>query len=182
MAVPLPLQLRPMVVADIPAVMAIETAVYSAPFSAAGYEYELTRNQLAHYSVLVEGDGPDEILIGYGGFWLIAGEAHISTIAVRPEWAGQGRGALLLIHLLQQAIALEATEATLEVRRSNQPAQALYARYGFAYVGERRRYYRNNNEDALLMTVAPLDAAYQAQLRRWKTALQRRLERVMDEG
>lgn len=104
-------------------------------------------------------------VVGYSGFWYILDEAHVSTIAVHPDWRGQGVGERLLVAMLEQALDLGAVTATLEVRVSNTPAQNLYRKYHFEVVGRRRRYYRDNGEDALLMTAA-LAAGYREQMRR----------------
>jgi len=99
-------------------------------------------------------------VIGYGGCWLIAGEAHISTIAVHPDHRGQGLGELLLASMLKRAIRLGGEYSVLEVRESNEAAQALYRKYEYTVIGRRRQYYRDNGEDALLMEARPLDGAY----------------------
>lgn len=157
---PPPFHLRPMTTADVEAVAIIEEMAFSDPWPAAGYRREITENTLARYRVLmVQEDGETERLIGYHGYWMLADEAHISTIAVHPEWRGRSLGELLLLDLLFMAYQEPATAATLEVRRSNAVAQALYLKYGFAIVGERRRYYRDR-EDALIMTAEPLDERY----------------------
>jgi ribosomal-protein-alanine N-acetyltransferase len=105
------------------------------------------------------------LVVGYAGFWFIVDEAHISTIAVHPDWRGQGAGEQLLAAALERALDLNAIKATLEVRVSNTRAQNLYRKYGFEEVGRRRHYYRDNGEDALLMT-AELHADYRDQMRR----------------
>ncbi len=120
--------------------------------------------------------GPDEPatapIVGYGGLWLSADEAHITTIAVDPAHRRCGVGELLLNGLIDQAYALEATMVTLEVRVSNDAAQRLYLKYGFTVVGTRRRYYTDNGEDALLMSIEALnDPAYRERL----NVLRRRL-------
>jgi len=172
---PPPLRLRPMTPADIDAVVALENAAYARERSRTGYEYELEHNDLAYYVVLTWGAAP---IIGQTGHWLIGDEAHVSTIAVQPAWQGLGLGALLLLQLLTHACAQAAILATLEVRRSNLTAQKLYCQFGFEFVGERRRYYRDNGEDALLMTVTPLDAAYRARLAAWQADLWPRLAAI----
>lgn len=154
---PLPFHLRPMQVADLEAVAAIEIVAFPVPTQTAVFERELTQNQWARYQIL-EIITPQTTVIGYAGYWLLGGEVHISTIATHPGWRGKGLGELLLINLLYLGLAEEAEAATLEVRRSNTAAQKLYEKYHFEQVGERRRYYRNG-EDALLMT-AVLDTAY----------------------
>jgi ribosomal-protein-alanine N-acetyltransferase len=137
---------------DIEAVMAIEHVSFPTSWSAAGYRHELTANQQAHYIVLeVEKESGPPVVIGYAGHWIVAGEAHISTIAVAPPWRGKGLGAALLIWMIYHALANDVTVVGLEVREGNKKAQALYASYGFLTVGRRRRYYRETGEDALLM-------------------------------
>lgn len=164
---------------DVDQVMAIESLVYTQPWSARGYRHELTHNDLAHYQVLTVSQPPGpERLIGYIGYWLVLDESHISTVVIHPEWRGHGLGELLLLSALQEAIAQGATVATLEVRRSNLVAQLLYQKYGFEVVGERPRYYHDNHEDALIMTLSPLDESVQAALRQNWESLRSRLQLV----
>ena len=99
------------------------------------------------------------LIVGYAGMWNISGEAHVSTIAVHPDWRGQGMGEVLLNGLLNLAVALDAEYSILEVRVSNDPAQALYRKYGYEVVSRRKNYYRDNNEDAYLMNMNPIDVA-----------------------
>lgn len=146
---PPPYALRPMVAADIPAVLEIDRLSFPTPATEQLFRNELTDNQLAHYQVLTHG----ETIIGYAGFWLIADEVHVSTIAVHPAERGRGRGEWLLLNLLLLACELAPLLVTLEVRRGNTTAQALYRKYAFEEVGVRRRYYRDTGEDAILMTV-----------------------------
>lgn len=119
-----------------------------------------------------------DYIYGFTGLWLMAGEAHITNIAVREKYRRQGIGELLLISLIDLAIELGAKLVTLEVRASNTDAQRLYAKYGFIEVGLRRGYYTDNREDGVLMTIeditsAPVQANLQrlkqAHARRWKT-------------
>src|SRR5690242_14426477 len=95
---------------------------------------------------------PVRNVVGYSGFWFILDEAHISTIAVHPDWRGRRVGEQLLVSMLEQALELSAVTATLEVRVTNDRAQNLYRKYHFEVVGRRKHYYRDNGEDALLMT------------------------------
>jgi [ribosomal protein S18]-alanine N-acetyltransferase len=142
-----------MIVADIPAVLAVDQASFPTPASEKLYRHELTDNPLAHYQVLLEHTGTTEEVIGFAGFWLIAGEIHISTIAVRPDRRGRGLGEWLLLNLLLLGCDLAPLLVTLEVRRHNRVARNLYAKYRFEEVGVRRGYYRDTDEDALLLTV-----------------------------
>jgi ribosomal-protein-alanine N-acetyltransferase len=172
----IPLTVRRMEVEDIPQVMAIEKASFPTPWSATSYRHELTQNEHSHYVVVHEKDAPSAAavdgwlerwlsrlkpdapaLIGYGGFWILGEEAHISTIAVHPEWRGHGLGELLLVAMMDLALGLDAELVTLEVRVSNEVAQNLYRKYLFRKAGRRRRYYRDNDEDALIMTTPFID-------------------------
>lgn len=117
----------------------------------------------------------DDLVIGYGGFWRARGDAHISTIAVRPEYRGRSLGELLLAAMIRRAIMLNAQSCSLEVRISNAPAIALYRKYGFAFHGVKVGYYRDNREDAYDMRIPALDAVYQAALAARWAALAARL-------
>jgi [ribosomal protein S18]-alanine N-acetyltransferase len=94
----------------------------------------------------------NEYVTGFVGMWLIVDEAHIINIAVREVCRGKGLGELLLISSIDTASSLKANVVTLEVRVSNSIAQNLYNKYGFNQVGLRKKYYTDNNEDALIMT------------------------------
>jgi ribosomal-protein-alanine N-acetyltransferase len=112
-----------------------------------------------------------EYILGFAGFWIVAGEVHITNIAVRESLRRRGIGELLLISLINLALKLEAQLITLEVRASNTVAQALYSKYGFARVGVRRAYYTDNREDGVLMTLEDINSApVQARLKQLKEA------------
>jgi ribosomal-protein-alanine N-acetyltransferase len=112
---------------------------------------------------------PDQYLYSFAGFWIMAGEAHITNIAVRERHRREGIGELMLISLVDLANELKTRFITLEVRASNISAQNLYLKYGFAQVGVRRGYYTDNREDALLMTVPDTAAAaYQVEFQQLK--------------
>ncbi|MFA5450647.1 MAG: ribosomal protein S18-alanine N-acetyltransferase [Dehalococcoidales bacterium] len=133
------------------------------------------RNPLARYFVVFDtaagDDSPIQYMVGYAGFWLMAGEAHIVDIAVREAYRRRGLGELLLICLIDLAVALNAVKITLEVRSSNKNAISLYQKYGFTLEGTRRRYYLDNNEDALIMTISDICLdPYQQQFKAQKNA------------
>jgi len=98
-----------------------------------------------------------ELILGFMGLWLLVEEAHIVTLAVREGQRRRGLGELLLIAAIEMALAQELERMTLEVRRSNEAAVALYYKYGFTRVGVRSRYYENR-EDALIMTTPHLSS------------------------
>ncbi|HEX6291409.1 MAG TPA: ribosomal protein S18-alanine N-acetyltransferase [Herpetosiphonaceae bacterium] len=121
-------------------------------------------------------------VVGYGGIWLTVDEAHITTIASAPEVRGQGVGELVLNGLIDLGIELGANFMTLEVRVSNTVAQNLYLKYGFEARGTRRRYYTDNNEDALVMWTNEITTPeYQARLRQLRTVLAERLKRQSEQ-
>lgn len=153
---PDPYRIQPFTTAELTAVYQIDRLSFPTPARQGLFEHEIEQNELAHYWVIYQA----ELVVGYGGYWLLADELHISTIAVHPQWRGKKLGKLLLLQLLFAGYKHPANIATLEVRRSNQVAQHLYKKYWFETVGERRRYYRDTGEDALIMTVSALDARY----------------------
>lgn len=98
-------------------------------------------------------EGQTEFIVGFAGVWFLSDEAHLAAIAVRSAFRQQGIGEHLLGGIIHLAIEHNAQLVTLEVRASNEPAQALYRKYGFVVVGVRPGYYSDNKEDAILMTV-----------------------------
>lgn len=190
--VELPFRIDDMQVDEIEEVMAIETRSFSSPWSTRAYKYELTGNSFSHFIVLRQSHAVPQHtngyagafrklllastrpvrypVLGYAGLWLLADEAHISTIAVMPEWRGQGLGEFLLIGLLERAAVIQAEIATLEVRVSNQVAQNLYRKYQFQTVGVRRGYYHDNMEDALVMSTPSLRSPAFGEILRQNTA------------
>jgi ribosomal-protein-alanine N-acetyltransferase len=108
---------------------------------------------------------------------VILDEGHISTIAVHTQWRGRGLGEWMLVAMIDAAVLRGAEEITLEVRVSNRIAQNLYEKYAFAQVGLRKRYYHDNNEDALIMTTPRVsDRAFAAQYAALKGALHKRMQ------
>jgi len=132
---------------DLDAVAAIEKATFARPWSRESFRQELERNVAARYLV-AEKAGQ---VIGYAGAWIILDESHITNIAVTEAERGHGTGRKITAALLQYLSNLGACYATLEVRVSNLRAQGLYKSLGFVSVGKRKRYYEDNDEDALLM-------------------------------
>ncbi len=97
-------------------------------------------------------------VVGYAGLWLMVDESHVTSIAVAPAYRGFGVGELLFLALIDLSREIGAQYVTLEVRVSNILAQNLYKKYGFKESGVRRRYYSDNNEDALIMWSDPLES------------------------
>ena len=132
--------------ADIPAIEAIEaTAFYDA------WNENMLRNELDNALttyVVMESEGK---IIGYAGFWLVAGEAQVTRVAVLEELRGQGLGTRLTASMVNKAWELGADAITLEVRESNLAAQKAYLTCGFASEGVRPNYYEDNHENAIIM-------------------------------
>jgi ribosomal-protein-alanine N-acetyltransferase len=154
-------RIEPMRIHDIPAIEELEQCCFAAPWSGDTYRHELIHNRLCSYWVMRPGaaqgnDAPP--ILAYGGYWLMGTEAHIMTIATHPEHRRHGLGRRLLEAMIAHASSVGATAITLEVRAGNHAARAMYAVMGFVVVGERKRYYTDNGEDALLMTFFVGDA------------------------
>lgn len=128
-------------------VMEIEVRSFSSPWTRSAYLYELTNNDFAHYISVRRGDQ----ILGYAGMWVILDDAHITTLAVHPDYRGRGLGRMIMLEMMRRSIPLGATRMTLEVRNSNLAGRRLYTSLGFVEKGLRKKYYADTNEDAIIM-------------------------------
>jgi ribosomal-protein-alanine N-acetyltransferase len=151
----LPYRIEPMTLADLDEVVALEQVCFSAPWPRRAFQNDI-HNSYARYVVLRAADSPT--VLGYAGLWLSVDEAHITTLAVRPNHRRRGLGELLLLHLFDLAAEVETRFLSLEVRASNEAALSLYRKYGFRQEGVRPRYYPDTGEDALIMWSGDLAA------------------------
>jgi [ribosomal protein S18]-alanine N-acetyltransferase len=142
-----PIRIARMRLEDIEHVSRIERKCYALPWSSSAYVTELG-NPKAYYTVAKTLDG---VIVGYGGMWTIMDEAHLTTIAVDPEWRGMRIGERLLLDMLEHGMSRGATRSTLEVREHNRAAHGLYLKWGFIDVAVRRNYYSDNGENAVIM-------------------------------
>ena len=140
------LKFRAMSVEDIASVHEIERKSFPTPWSQQAFYQELTNNSVAQYIVAELA----EQLLGYAGVWVMMDEAHVTNIAVHPDYRGYKLGEALLRQLMALSVMLGATRITLEVRVSNHIAQRLYEKYGFRAAGIRKQYY-SDLEDAMIM-------------------------------
>ncbi len=140
------LNIRALTPADLVAVGKIEEQSFFDVWSQSMWLEELN-NSLTTYIVLQEGNK----VLGYAGFWLVAGEAQITRVAVKTEERERGLGTRLTVALINKAWKLGATAITLEVRESNRAAQKIYLTCGFASEGIRPNYYEDNHENAVIM-------------------------------
>jgi len=148
---------RTMTLDDLSDVLAIDRLSFPIPWSERSYRHELLSNPVSHLLVADDHCENHIALVGYVGFWFIVDEMHISTLAVHPRHRRMGIGTRLLAEALDRGREMGGVVATLEVRRSNQAAVRMYKNFGFEIVGRRANYYRDNSEDAWLMTLDPLE-------------------------
>ncbi|HHW95061.1 MAG TPA: ribosomal protein S18-alanine N-acetyltransferase [Mogibacterium sp.] len=141
------IEIRKAKLSDIPAITRIEVESSNTPWSAKAITYDVTQNEKA-YVIVADKNGEK---VGYADVWIIGGEAQINNIAVLEEYRGKGIGDAMLSHLIEVSKTKDCRLITLEVRRSNKAAISMYEKHGFITVGIRREYYKDNNEDALLM-------------------------------
>ncbi|HKL79415.1 MAG TPA: ribosomal protein S18-alanine N-acetyltransferase [Mobilitalea sp.] len=137
---------REMKEADLASICAIENETFSAPWSEEDF-FKSFHDENNSYLVTEE----DGKIVGYCGYWGIAGEGNIYNVAVKKEYRRQGVGFLMLCQLIKQARERGITSCTLEVRQSNEAAIRLYERLGFESVGIRRGFYTKPPEDAVIM-------------------------------
>jgi [ribosomal protein S18]-alanine N-acetyltransferase len=163
------MDIAPMTASDINEVLRIERASFSTTWPSDAFYNELTTNKLAHYYV----GRIDGKIVAYGGIWVIFEDSHVTTIAVDPAYRRKKYGEVMLLKLIDEAIARGAAWMTLEVRESNVSAQQLYRKYGFTTVTTRKGYYSDNSENALVMWAGNLKGElYRARL----TALRARFQ------
>lgn len=125
----------------------LEKICFASPWSEESLYHEIIGNDMALYIVAEDGGN----VVGYAGIWLIAGEGHITNVAVHPDYRRRHIGEAIVSTILAEAETAGAVRQTLEVRRSNAPAQGLYAKFGFMAAGVRKGYYEDNKEDAIIM-------------------------------
>ena len=134
---------------DIGQVLEVEHASFTTPWSREAFYNELHNNKFAVYIVLED----DNKVIGYSGAWIVIDEAHITNVAISPEYRGKKLGEAMMRQLMMVAMERGARSMTLEVRVTNHVAQSLYRKLGFQNGGIRKNYYSDNQEDGLVMWV-----------------------------
>jgi ribosomal-protein-alanine N-acetyltransferase len=145
-----PVVIEPMTVADLPRVMAVERASFTSPWSEANFRHEIEDNPLA-WNLVARAGGT---VVAFACTYVVSDELMINDLAVVESHRRRGLGRALLRHLFDGARVRGCRRATLEVRPGNGPALALYETFGFRVVGNRRGYYADTGEDALLLTCA----------------------------
>lgn len=148
--------IRPMDVADVPAVTELDRESFSLPWTEKSFTYEITQNQLSIPLVAETDAAEGKAIAGFIVVWLIVDEAHIGTIAVAEPYRQKGIAEGLIAAAFAQARLGGAIQAYLEVRAGNRAARRLYQKLGFVTDGIRKGYYQDNHEDAVLMSLSDL--------------------------
>ncbi|MGH9178939.1 MAG: ribosomal protein S18-alanine N-acetyltransferase [Acidimicrobiales bacterium] len=146
--------LTPMRRRHLRSVLRIEAQVYPRPWSLRLFMSELALRTTRAYTVATVGGA----VVGYSGLMVTGEDAHVTTLAVDPQWHRRGIGSRLLLELARTAVDRGARHLTLEVRITNGPAQSLYRKFGFVPAGVRKNYYVETNEDALVMWANDIDS------------------------
>ncbi len=145
--------IRPMCLDDVKQAHLIDCLSFTLPWSENAFRYEILENDrsISHVAEVLTPEGKP-VIVGVIIIWVILDEAHLATLSVHPEYRRLGIAKSLLSEGLFSASQEGANTATLEVRAGNVSAQKLYDRFGFIQTGFRKRYYRDNLEDALILT------------------------------
>jgi [ribosomal protein S18]-alanine N-acetyltransferase len=139
---------------DLRHLLSIENTVFPEPWSVTVFNSELALRHGRRYRAAWDGDQ----MAGYIGFMMVGEEAHITTIATAPAYQRAGVATALILDGIHALRGTGIKHLSLEVAARNEPAQALYRRFGFAPVGVRRNYYPRTGEDALVMWVYDIDS------------------------
>lgn len=138
---------------DLRYVLPIEAAVFPEPWTVGVFNSELALRHGRLYRAAWDG----EALAGYIGFLIVDDEAHITTIATAPIYQRSGVATTMILDGIEALLPMGVKHLSLEVAANNEPAQALYRRFGFAPVGVRKNYYSMTGQDALVMWVHDID-------------------------
>ncbi len=141
------MEYRELVRADVPRMHEMERLCFSMPWSENMLNEEMDENPFARYI----GAFTDGVLVGYVGIWRILDEAHMTNLAVHPDYRRQGIAKALLNRMKKMMTKVGVKSMTLEVRESNEVARNLYRSMGFSDAGRRKCYYSDNGEDAVIM-------------------------------
>lgn len=151
-------------------VLAIEGRVYPRPWSPSLFLSELAQRSSRTYLVARHAGE----VVGYAGMMFMGREAHVTNIAVDPDFHGRKVGSRLLLTIITEAIAKGARLVSLEVRVSNHAAQSMYVKFGFSLAGTRKGYYVETDEDAYIMEAGDVDSTqYRLRLQSIRDELER---------
>jgi len=137
---------------DIPVVVELDKLSFTLPWPERSFRFEITENPASRCWVIED----DKKIVGMIVAWMLVDEAHVATIATHPDHRRQGIARKLLTYALRYMSKEGAVTSFLEVRESNHAAQEMYRKFGYEAVGRRKRYYKDTDEDAILMTLNEL--------------------------
>jgi len=170
------LEIQLLKIEHLSALLELDQACFGGLWTMEGYQRELdspNSDLLGLFSPV-----SSSTLLGMGCFWSILEEAHITILAVHPQYHRQGLGQALLYSLIKTACDRGLERATLEVRASNLGAISLYQKFGFQTAGRRKRYYQDNDEDALILWLPDLQyPKFQSTLAQWHSIVCDRLDK-----
>jgi ribosomal-protein-alanine N-acetyltransferase len=170
------LKLKSLTSEDLSAILELDQACFGGLWTLEGYQRELDSPNSDLLGIFAPHSS--KTLLGMGCFWSILEEAHITIVAVHPQYQRQGLGQALIYALLKTASDRNLERATLEVRASNEAAISLYQKFGFKTAGRRRRYYQDNGEDALILWLSDLQyPSFTEKLQHWHNMIEAQLEK-----
>jgi ribosomal-protein-alanine N-acetyltransferase len=170
------LKLKLLTSEDLSAILELDQACFGGLWTLEGYQRELDSPNSDLLGIFAPHSSKK--LLGMGCFWSILEEAHITIVAVHPQYHRQGLGQALVYALLKTASDRNLERATLEVRASNQAAISLYQKFGFKTAGRRRHYYQDNGEDALILWLSDLqDPSFTKKLSHWHNMIATQLQK-----
>jgi len=171
-----PLTLQPLTLDQVDAAVLLDQRCLGGLWTANGYQREVDSPNSDLLALVAPSTDSESSMVGLACLWAILEEAHITLLLMDLPYRGQGLGQMLLYALLRLARQRGLEWATLEVRLSNQTAIALYQKFGFERVGQRRGYYQDNGEDALILWRKGLQRPeFQACLDQWHLEIESRL-------
>jgi ribosomal-protein-alanine N-acetyltransferase len=144
------IELKPLQQKQLEEVIELDQLCFGGLWSLEGYQREI-ESPNSTLSIITTHINSQEKIIGLGCFWAILEEAHLTILAIHPDFQRQGLGQTLLNHLLEEAIKKGLERATLEVSEHNQTALNLYKKFGFTVAGRRKKYYQATGADALIL-------------------------------
>ncbi|HIK36380.1 MAG: ribosomal protein S18-alanine N-acetyltransferase [Geminocystis sp.] len=143
-------EIKPLTEKELSQALELDDICFGGLWSLEGYRREIESPNSCLLTVSLNLGGTKKV-IGLGCFWAVLEEAHITILAIHPDYQGRGLGSLLLKNLLEEAYNRGLERATLEVAQSNKKAINLYKKFGFKEAGRRKKYYQKTGEDALIL-------------------------------
>lgn len=144
------INIRDLTEKELTQVLELDQLCFGGLWSFDGYKREIESPNSSLLIITIDVNNHEKV-IGLGCFWSIVDEAHITILAIYPDFQGQGLSTLLLSKLLEEAQNKNLTRATLEVGENNNKAINLYKKFGFHEAGRRKKYYKKTGEDALIL-------------------------------